>query len=85
MQESNTFITAVNFVGILAVITVFCTEESTPAVIHLFSLGQAALEQRAMYASAPFFKNLSQRLVLISPQETNFVPQAPRGNVHPKG
>jgi hypothetical protein len=30
MQESNTFITAVNFVGILAVITVFRTEESTP-------------------------------------------------------
>jgi hypothetical protein len=32
MQESNTFITAVNFVRILAVITVFCTEELTPGV-----------------------------------------------------
>jgi hypothetical protein len=32
MQESNTFITAINFVGILDVITVFCTEESTPDV-----------------------------------------------------
>jgi hypothetical protein len=27
-----TFITAVNFVGILAVITAFCTEESTPVL-----------------------------------------------------
>jgi hypothetical protein len=35
MQESNTFITAVNFGKILAVITIIiCTEESPPAGNH---------------------------------------------------
>jgi hypothetical protein len=30
IARNKHFFTAVNFVGILAVITVFCTEESTP-------------------------------------------------------